>query len=351
LKKIRVLVVEDSAMMRRLIGDIIRSHPELDLMATARDGLDAIDKIRSDRPDVVTMDLEMPRLDGIETLRRIMAEKPLPVIMISSHTKKGNESTMKALEAGAIDFIAKPAMSSIEESIEELRAVLPQKILAAATARVDLISSAIQPKVERAGAEKRAISGRGRPKVIVAIGSSTGGPKALESVFNSIPADLPASVLVSQHMPPGFTLSFSQRLNTMSPLEVKEAEDGDLLQSGLAMVAPGGYHMIVKKGLVRLDNGPKVNYVKPSIDVMLESLVDCEQKVLVVIMTGMGKDGAAGAAALKKAKKDTVIIAQDPATALIASMPEALIKSVSCDAQVRLEKLAMEIDRYSRILF
>ena len=350
MKKVRVLVVEGTAMMRRLIGDIIRSHPELDLVATARDGLDALEKIRSDRPDVVTMDPEMPRLDGIETLRRIMAEKPLPVIMISSHTKKGNESTLKALEAGAVDFIAKPAMSSSEESIEELQAILPQRILAAAIARVDLISSTTQPKVERPGAEKRVISGREKPKVIVAIGSSTGGPKALESVFNAISVDLPASVLVSQHMPPGFTLSFSQRLNAMSPLEVKEAEDGDLLQSGLALVAPGGYHMIVKKDLIRLENGPKVNFVKPSIDVMLESLVDCEQKVLVVIMTGMGKDGAAGAAALKKVKKDTIIIAQDPATALIASMPEALIKIISCDAQVRLEKLAMEIDRYVRIL-
>ncbi len=350
MRKVRVLIVEDSALMRRVIGDIIRGHPELELLATARDGLDALEKIKANKPDVVTMDLDMPRMGGLETLRRVMAEMPLPVIMISSHTKSGSESTLQALDAGAVDFISKPFSSTSTESMEELENILPQKIIAASSACVGLIADKKIIPVKAAGSGGPARRPYSTPRVIVAIGASTGGPRALEAVFSALPADLPAAVLLSQHMPPGFTLSFSQRLNMISTLQVKEAEKGDHLLAGHALVAPGGFHMIVSRGGIVLDSGPKINYVRPSIDVMLESLISCEQKVLVVIMTGMGKDGAAGAAVLKSIKKDTILLAQDPSTALIPSMPEGLIKSGLCDHQAPLSNLACEISRYARIL-
>ncbi len=352
MKRVRVLVVEDSAFMRRIIGDIIRDHPDLEVAATAKDGVDALKKIKECRPDVVTMDLEMPRMDGIQTLRHIVAETPLPVIMLSSHTRVGSESTLKALDAGAVDFISKPSMSasvSRDDSVEELKNVLPQKIIAASMARVNLIS-AEKPAAYKAGQQAASYAGRRETAdLIIAIGASTGGPKALEAVFKGLPPDFPAAVMLSQHMPPGFTLSFAQRLDLLSPLKVKEAANGDPLLKGQALVAPGGYHLAAKKNAVYLDSGPRVNFVRPSIDVMLESLAGCEQKIVVVIMTGMGKDGAAGTASLKKKKNDTVVIVQDPSTALIPSMPAALIKNGLCDVQASVERLAVEIDRYARM--
>lgn len=350
MKKVRVLIVEDSAFMRRIISDVIKEHSDLELVGTARDGLDGLEKIKKIKPDVVTMDLEMPRLDGLETLSIVMKECPLPVIMISTHTSAGSESTLKALDRGAVDFIAKPTQGSPDESLDELKNILPQKILAAATAKVALMPAA-QPAPLKEVKKEEPLKGRlEAAKIIVAIGASTGGPKALESVFSALPANLPAAVLLSQHMPPGFTLSFSQRLDLLSPIRVKEAVEGDSLLAGQALVAPGGFHMVIKNGAVHLDTGPKVNYVRPSIDVMLESLAECKQKILVVIMTGMGKDGAAGAALLKNKKKDTILLAQDPSTALIPSMPEALIKNAPCDSQASLNRLASEIDRYVKVL-
>jgi len=347
LKTVRVLVVEDSAFMRRVISDIICEHPDMDVAATAKDGVDALKKIKECKPDVITMDLEMPRMDGIQTMRRIMAETPLPVIMLSSHTGVGSESTLKALDAGAVDFITKPSMGV---SVEELKDVLPQKIIAASMARVNLITSE-KTEAYKAGQQFTSYSERREmASLVIAIGASTGGPKALEAVFKGLPPDLPAAVMLSQHMPPGFTLSFAQRLDLFSPLKVKEAANGDPLLKGEALVAPGGYHLIAKKNSVHLDSGPRVNFVRPSIDVMLESLASCEQKILVVIMTGMGKDGAAGTAILKKKKSDTIVIAQDPTTALIPSMPEALIKTGLCDVQVSAERMALEIDHYARKL-
>lgn len=355
MKKIRVLVVDDSAFMRRVISDIIRVHPELEVMDTARDGITALEKIKARRPDVVTMDLEMPRLDGLETMKRIMVEHPLPVIMLSTHTKVGSEVTLKALDAGAVDFMSKPTTGSSiitpEESMEELKNILPQKIIAASSAEVRLITAREPVPAQKPVNKTSSTRAHGeKARVIIAIGASTGGPKVLEKVFSGLPANLPAAVLLSQHMPPGFTLSFAQRLDMMSPLKVKEAENGDALLKGHALVAPGGYHMVIKNELVTLDVGPRVNYVRPAIDVMLESLVDCDQKMVVVILTGMGKDGAGGTVALKERKKDSIVIVQDPATALIPSMPAAVIKTGLCDHQASIERLSVEVDRYTRIL-
>lgn len=353
MKPVRVLIVEDSAFMRRIISDIINETPGLEVVATAKDGIDALKKIKDFKPDVLTMDLEMPRMDGIETMRHIMAENPLPVIMLSSHTSLGSESTLKALDAGAVDFITKPMRNTSEafaDSIEELKNVLPQKITAASTAKVNLIKpqkSAVDDGIKKAAPR---IVRKEAAGVIVAIGASTGGPKALEVLFKNFSPDFSAAVMLSQHMPPGFTLSFAQRLDLLSPLKVKEAEQGDVLLKGQALVAPGGYHMVLHNKAVGLDSGPRVNYVRPSIDVMLESLVDCQHQVIVVMMTGMGKDGAEGTKVLKRKKKDTVVIIQDPATALIPSMPAALLKNGLSDIQVPVEKIAAEVERHTRLL-
>jgi len=353
LKVIRVLVVEDSAFMRRIISDIIREHPEIEVIATARDGVDALEKIKKSKPDVVTMDLEMPRMDGMETLQKIMAKNPLPVIILSSHTKIGSEVTLKSLDAGAVDIISKPALSSsgtASESIEELKNVLPQKIKAAAMAQVKLISAEKPGEGKAKNIPQVTKQVDEAARVIVAIGASTGGPKALEALFSRFPANLPATVLLSQHMPPGFTFSFAQRLDMLSPLRVKEAEEGDALLKGRALVAPGGYHLVIKNGRAHLDTGPRVNFVRPAIDVMYQSLLTCEQKILAVIMTGMGRDGTDGTVALKKKKEDTIVIVQEPDTALIPSMPAAVIKTGLCDARMSVEKMAAEIERYTRIL-
>jgi two-component system chemotaxis response regulator CheB len=345
MKKIRVLVVEDSALMRRIIGDIIREQPDMEVAATARNGLEALAKIETAQPQVITLDLEMPRLGGLETLRKIMVLNPLPVIMVSSHTQEGSESTMKVLSAGAVDFIAKPVMATLEESITELRAVLPDKIRAAASARPEIILSSgpLQPVPHKKPVERPEHPAR----VVVAIGASTGGPKALETIFSAFPADLPAAVLLSLHMPPGFTMTFANRLDTISRLQVQEAFGGAPVLEGQALVAPGGYHLKLRRDKVVLDTGPKVNFVRPSVDVMLESLCDYPRPVIAVILTGMGRDGAAGADRLKQRKEDTVILVQDPATAVIPGMPEAVMQQAACDAVVPLEEMAPEIARHA----
>lgn len=353
MNKIKVLVVDDSALMRKIVSDIIAEDERLTLLATARDGLDALSKIETEKPDVVTMDFDMPRLDGLETLAIIMSKNPLPVIILSSQSQAGSGVTIKALELGAVDFMPKPGAGELRGPLKDFKEVLLTKIITAAVAQVSLVAEK-KPKTvftqPFSGAVTEPVAAKSRAPVIIALGASTGGPKALETFFSHLPADLPAVILLSQHMPPGFTQSFSERLNQISEFRVKEAEEGDRLLQGCAYVAPGNYHMVVDAGIIRLDSGPKVNYVRPAIDVMLDSLHQVSQKVLVAIFTGMGKDGASGARALKKSKSDLLIVAQDPATALIPSMPEALIKSVACDVIAPLEKLAPEISRLVRLL-
>ena len=345
MKKIRVLVVDDSALMRRMIGDIIAEQPDMELSGVAGDGLEALAGINASKPDVVTLDLEMPHMDGFETLRNIMRRFPLPIIMVSSYTKAGSEATLKALSAGALDFIPKPAAGLESDTFTELRHILPLKIRAAAAVKPGFIKF---DKKQPAPAHKYAAAQKERPPAtLIAIGASTGGPKALEVLFSAFPAELPAAILLSLHMPPGFTLSYANRLNTLSAIQVKEGAEGDNVYAGRALIAPGGYHMKLRKDRISLDTGSKVNFVRPSIDVMLDSLIDAPYKVIVVILTGMGKDGADGAANLQKYKKDTLILAQDPTTAMIPSMPEAVIKSAAVSAVLPLEKMASEILRHA----
>jgi two-component system chemotaxis response regulator CheB len=333
-KNLKVLVVDDSAFMRKFIGDIIQSDSEMELVGTARNGEDALRKIAIYKPDVITLDVEMPGLNGLDTLKRIMEQSPLPVIMVSSLTQRDSKITIEALAAGAIDFITKPSLVK-GESAEEIRRLLPLKIKAAAGARLGAYKKPLcfEEKL------KKTASGRLARKV-VAIGASTGGPRALEEVLKGFPADLPAAVLITQHMPAGFTTSLSKRLDRISPLRVEEAANGESILESKAYVAPGGVHLLVARdGTTLLSNSAPVNYVRPSADLMMETAAEVfGPSVVGVILTGMGRDGAEGMARIKEKGGKTVV--QDPSTAVIPSMPQAVIKKGSADKIVSLERVA-----------
>ncbi len=351
---IRVLVVDDSAFMRKIIGDIVEQHPEMELAGTARNGEEALRKREKIDPDIMTMDLEMPRLDGISSLKQLMAKNPLPVIIVSSHTFEGSEITLEALNAGAVDFVPKPTGLKSGETLEELKKTLPLKIKAAATARLDIVSHRETAKVTREKEQIPAAQKEAKQeeaKVVVAMGASTGGPRALEEVLNKLPASLPAAVMITQHMPSGFTSSFARRLDAASPFRVKEAVNGDKLYEGRVYVAPGNYHLVLdKNGRTLLDRGERVHHVRPAFDVMLESLIDSPYEVVAVVLTGMGKDGSLSTRKLKKQKSLSCVIVQDPATAVVKGMPEAVISSGSSDIIAPLSGISSEIVQWARKL-
>ena len=344
--KVKVLIVDDSAYMRKFLGDIVNSSDGLKLVATARDGEDALLKIKQYRPDVVTLDVEMPRLNGVETLKRIMEKTPLPVIMVSSFTRRGSEITVEALALGAVDFVAKPSQFT-DNFARELKIELPLKIKHAAAARLDPgRHSGIV--VEKHGFLPRQGGGSLFPgraaRFTVAIGASTGGPRALERVLKGLPADLPAAVFITQHMPPGFTRSLAERLDKVSPIKVKEAADRESIMESQAYIAPGGYHLLAEKnGSVVLSRGAPVNHVRPSADVMMKSLVEVYgSSVVGIILTGMGRDGSDGMAAIKEKGGRTIV--QDPSTAVIPSMPQAVIQRGLADKVVSLDRIAKNIE-------
>lgn len=345
-KKIEVLVVDDSAYMRKVISNLLQSDENIIVVDTARDGLDALDKIKQWKPDVVTLDVEMPKLNGLSALERIMKECPTAVIMLSSLTQEGSDTTIKALTMGAVDFVAKPS-GAISIDIHKVKEDLLSKIKVAAKASLTTLRSSsiavrnepipvapvVQPGVMRATA----------PQKLVVIGSSTGGPNALQQVIPRLPGNLPAAVLVVQHMPPGFTASLANRLNETSPLEVCEAKEGDLLQTGKVYVAPGGNHMVLSsKTTIGLNQDPPVHSVRPAVDVTLESAVNYYgPKMVGVILTGMGYDGSKGMAALKKAGGKTV--AQDEATCVVYGMPRVVVEMGKADKVLPIQRIADEI--------
>jgi len=351
-RNIRVLVVDDTALMRRVIGDVIQEHPRMEVAGTAFDGEDALNKVRLYKPDVVTMDLEMPRLDGISALKRIMNEDPLPVIMVSTYTQHGSEKTMEALSQGAVDFVPKPASGLRKDATESFKELLPEKIVAASQAKVArLVKERVEykqpPAYTKPPRERHKLApGEREAELLIVIGSSTGGPKALEELLRKMPADLPAAVLIAQHMPAGFTASLARRLNQVTSLEIKEGWHGAPLLEGTGLVAPGDYHMKVQGREVVLDSGPKVNHVRPAVDVLLESLIEVRQDVISVILTGMGKDGASGARVLKARRGSQVVIVEDPRTAVVKGMPEAAIKAGSFDAVAPLPEISEHILRW-----
>jgi two-component system chemotaxis response regulator CheB len=345
-KKIEVLVVDDSAYMRKVISNLLQSDEDISVVDTARDGLDALDKIKQWKPDVVTLDVEMPKLNGLSALERIMKECPTAVVMLSSLTQEGSDTTIKALNMGAVDFVTKPS-GAISVDIHKVKEDLVTKIKVAAKASLTNLRSSSADIFNQPAHAAPVVQHRARlalvPKKLVVIGSSTGGPNALQQVIPRLPANLPAAVLVVQHMPPGFTGSLANRLNESSPLEVCEAKEGDLLQTGKVYIAPGGYHMVLLSATtIGLNQNPPVHSVRPAVDVTLVSALNYYgPKMVGVILTGMGYDGSKGMAALKKAGGKTV--AQDEATCVVYGMPRVVVEMGKADKVLPIQKIADEI--------
>jgi two-component system chemotaxis response regulator CheB len=324
-ERIRVLVVDDSALMRKLIPAILARDPSIEVVGTAMDGAFALKKIEELRPDVVTLDLEMPRMDGIETLRLIMRRAPLPVILFSTHSKEGAYSTLKALALGAVDFIAKPTDAAAGH-LETIADQLIEKIKVAKR----VVGRKLPPAVVALDpvGQKKGIHSTLPPNRIVAIGISTGGPNALQFVLSQIPADFPASILIVQHMPEGFTEMFARRLDECCAIDVQEAKSGDLLLAGRALICPGNRHMMARRmprgDMAVLSDGVPVNGHRPSADVLFHSVAqEFGPSVVGVIMTGMGEDGAEGLGAIKAAGGMTAAQSED--TCVVGGMPRAAI--------------------------
>ena len=337
----RVLVVDDSALMRKLIPQLIERDSELHVIATAMDGAFALKKIDEYRPDVITLDLEMPRMDGIETLRQIMRLHPVPVVVVSAHTREGAATTFKALNMGAFDFIAKPH-DVLAEGMREIASELIQKIKAAAASpfrRRALPAAGIPAQAKR----KRSPAALVPASKVVAIGISTGGPNSLEFILSQLPADFLAAIVVGQHMPAGFTDPFARRLNDSCALEVKEAQSGDILAAGRVLICPGDRHMKIRRmplgAVVVLSQDAPVNGHRPSVDVLFRSAAEeFGANAVGALMTGMGEDGAEGLGAMKAAGALTP--AQDEASSIVFGMPRAAIERGYANRIVGLEDMA-----------
>ena len=367
---IRLLVVDDSAFMRKVISDLFKNESDFTVVDTARNGVEAVEKILQYSPDVVTMDIEMPMMDGLKALEKIMTVKPTPVVMVSSRTKSGADATIKALGLGAVDFVAKTAGAI--SRIDEISLELLQKCRAAAkvsgirlqttiprmpatpvaTAKSTMTTVPFTPTVkpvppapvEKAWAspvKSTALSGAG--DWIVAIGTSTGGPRALQEVLTKLPGNLACPMLVVQHMPPGFTRSLAERLNTLCELTVKEAEDNDRLVAGTVFVAPGDYHLTIRReggaAFVKLNKEPAIGGLRPAVDPMMLSVAEVfGSRSVGVILTGMGHDGAQGIKAIKRMQGLT--IAEDQSTSVVFGMPKAAIEAGAIDTVLPLPQVA-----------
>ena len=346
--RIRVLVVDDSALMRKLIPQILQRDRNIEVVGTAMDGDFGLKKIQELKPDVVTLDLDMPRMDGMETLRQIMRKEHLPVIIVSALSTEGASATFKALAQGAVDFVAKPhdAASSHMDAIGE---DLISKIKIASRSRIR--QAVPQFLAGSSKKEKTASKERRPPAKVVAIGVSTGGPNALQYLLSQLPPDFPGSILVVQHMPVGFTDMFARRLNESCAIEVKEAQAGDLLIAGRALVCPGDKHIRVHKlplaATAVLSDEPRVNGHRPSVDVLFHSVAaEFGEKSIGVLMTGMGEDGAAGLGEIKRAGGFT--IAQSEDSCVVFGMPKAAIERGHAMRIVPLEAMAAAITSHCR---
>jgi len=342
-RKITVLIVDDSALVRQLLVDMVSQDPDMEVAGVARDGVEAIKMTRDLDPDVITMDIHMPEMDGLSALEYIMKTFPRPVVMLSALVKKGAAPTLKALELGAVDFIAKP--SQFPTSVSEVRQDVVDKIKAAARSRAreawERARKARPPK--KVKFRREAVRG-GR---VVVIGASAGGPRALAEIVPAFPGEVPASIVVVQHMPEPFTGSFAERLNSRSRVEVREAVNAEELEEGLALVVPGGQDLIFERiggGKVRARLLPTVarHGASPVIDVTMESAAQVfEERAIGVLLSGMGSDGAMGLGMIKDAGGET--IAQNEDTCLVFGMPKAAIERHLARTVLPLEKIAEAI--------
>ncbi|HDW1573967.1 TPA: protein-glutamate methylesterase/protein glutamine deamidase [Escherichia coli] len=318
MSKIRVLSVDDSALMRQIMTEIINSHSDMEMVATAPDPLVARDLIKKFNPDVLTLDVEMPRMDGLDFLEKLMRLRPMPVVMVSSLTGKGSEVTLRALELGAIDFVTKPQLG-IREGMLAYSEMIAEKVRTAAKASL----AAHKPLSAPTTLAGPLLSS----EKLIAIGASTGGTEAIRHVLQPLPLSSPA-LLITQHMPPGFTRSFADRLNKLCQIGVKEAEDGERVLPGHAYIAPGDRHMELSRSganyQIKIHDGPAVNRHRPSVDVLFHSVAkQAGRNAVGVILTGMGNDGAAGMLAMRQAGAWT--LAQNEASCVVFGMPREAI--------------------------
>jgi len=349
-RQIRVLVVDDSAFMRKVLTDLLQSDPSITVVGTARDGQDAVEKSIALQPEVITMDIEMPKLDGFGALREIMSRRPTPVVMVSSLTREGAEATVRSLALGAVDFVAKPSGSiSLNMHVSRDELVAKVKAAAGATPRYRRVLADLPPVVREVKVTRPAPQERGPlPRRLVLIGCSTGGPGALHQIIPKLPGDLNAAVLVVQHMPPGFTKSLAGRLDEISAIPVREAQEGDRVAAGHVLVAPGGYHMVVDgEGQIRLTQDPPMHGVRPAVDKTFESVVpQWGSRMVGVILTGMGYDGAKGMVSLKRAGGRTV--AEDASTCVVYGMPKVVVEMGAADQVLPVHEIAEAIARLVR---
>ncbi|OHX13194.1 chemotaxis response regulator protein-glutamate methylesterase [Chromobacterium sphagni] len=325
--RIRVVVVDDSALIRNLLTAIINEAPDMEVVATASDPIIARERIRETNPDVVTLDVEMPRMDGLEFLRRLMRLKPTPVLMISSLTESGSETTLIALELGAVDFVHKPS-EDVSRRMQEYAEEIREKLRVVAGARLRQPMRFKQPPPPPAPARSGPLLFR--QNAVIFVGASTGGTEAIKDFLMGMPANCPP-ILIVQHMPEHFTFTFAARLNNLCPMQVKEAQDGEQVRSGMAYIAPGNWHMRVCPGgptgyQIALDQGDQVNRHRPAVDPLFDSAAQHLRKSAIgVILTGMGRDGADGMLRMRNA--GAVTFGQDEASCVVYGMPREAFKA------------------------
>jgi two-component system chemotaxis response regulator CheB len=351
--KIRVLIVDDSALVRQTLSEILSSDPGIEVVGTAADPFAAAERINEEMPDVITLDIEMPRMDGLTFLRKIMAQHPIPVIICSSLAGNGTQSALKALEYGAVDVIAKPRVGS-KIFLEESRAMLCEAVRGAAEAKLPAPGArhTVEPKLSADAILPRATSNAmlETTEKVVVVGASTGGTEALRSLLEVMPLDAPGMVIV-QHMPEVFTRAFADRLDKLCQISVKEAESNDTVLRGRALIAPGNYHLLLKRSgaryYVEVKEGPLVSRHRPSVDVLFRSAARyAGANAVGVIMTGMGDDGANGMLEMKQA--GAVTIAQDEATSVVFGMPNEAIKRGAVDLILPLQGIAGSVLAHAR---
>lgn len=346
MKKIKVLCVDDSALMRQLMREIINSHEDMVVVDTAPDPYVARDLIKQHEPDVITLDVEMPRMDGIDFLEKLMRLHPMPVVMVSTLTSKGSEVTLKALELGAVDFVTKPQIG-IRETMMSYRDIIGEKIRAAAMSKITQRSRFPRPekKIAEPVSQAKALSPYVCNSRVIAVGASTGGTEAIRQFLEMLPRECPP-VVITQHMPAGFTRSFADRLNKLCTLTVKEAEHNELLQKGHAYIAPGDSHMLIAdkgKGFqVILQQSEPVNRHRPSVDVLFDSVAQCVgRKCIGILLTGMGMDGAKGLLNLRQ--HGAVTYAQNESSCVVFGMPRAAIEMDAADEVQDILKIAPSV--------
>lgn len=349
------MIVDDSPLMRKLLSNVLSEDPQIEVVGSAPNGKIALDKIGALRPDVITMDVQMPVMDGIETLTRIMIQKPTPVIMISAYTEEGANLTFKALELGAVDFITKPD-AIFARPIVDIRDEIIMKIKTANKINVKRLGKDKEEELEeretKAREEKKAREERKEKaehevslekcRKIVSIGVSTGGPEALKEIIPHLPPHIDAGILIVQHMPPGFTNAFAQRLDTISDIEVKEAQEGDIIMPGRILIAKGDYHLKIKEEkfayITRITHEERVKLFRPSIDVMMMSTAEhFQNRTIGLIMTGMASDGVDGIRVIKE--KGGITLAQDEKTSVVFGMNKLAIESGYVDRIVGLKEI------------